>query len=110
MRGTITSNTVVRSAGTVVKTSSQTTPNRPPPAPSSGFADSDGLTHFWIRSNFRKTEERAIGFAFANPVALFTVEDGLIRRINPHRIEILNMKGLQRVQYGESRRRSHKES
>jgi CRP-like cAMP-binding protein len=37
-------------------------------------------------------------------------EDGLIRRINPHRIEILNMKGLQRVQYGESRRRSHKES
>ena len=34
-------------------------------------------------------------------------EDGLIRRINPHRIEILNMKGLQRVQYGESRRRPH---
>jgi CRP-like cAMP-binding protein len=37
-------------------------------------------------------------------------EDGLIRRINPHRIEILNMKGLQRVQYGESRRRARKES
>ena len=37
-------------------------------------------------------------------------EDGLIRRINPHRIEILNMKGLQRVQYGEARRRHRRES
>lgn len=32
-------------------------------------------------------------------------DDGLIRRLNPHRIEILNMKGLQRVQYGDARRR-----
>ena len=32
-------------------------------------------------------------------------EDRLVKRINPHTIEILNLKGLQRVHYGQSRRR-----
>jgi CRP-like cAMP-binding protein len=33
-------------------------------------------------------------------------EEGLVRRIDPHTIEILNLQGLQRVQFGPSRRRA----